>query len=137
VKLLPVEFWREAKLCTAVHGWLLSHAGVARAFWPGGSTDEALSRLQTRCATALATFRGSSDSLLLPGPCRGGTQPIGGITWLDWDEEFDDTAIPLPQIVGHTSNPGGARQKGRSWCLDGRQTTFALLDEGELTVCCA
>lgn len=134
-KHLSSDFWKSAKLATFVNGWLISHAGVTREFWPEAPTpDAALTFLLGRCANALAQLRGFPDPLLLPGTCRGGTQAVGGITWQDWDDEFDDTAIPLPQIVGHTSNPIGPRQKGRSWCLDGCQTSYGVLNQGELEV---
>jgi 3',5'-cyclic AMP phosphodiesterase CpdA len=127
-KHLPAAFWAAARLATFVNGWLISHAGVARPFWPEvPSPDAALATVLERCANALAQLRGFPDPLLLPGTCRGGTQPVGGITWQDWDDEFNDAAIPFPQIVGHTSNPVGPRQKGRSWCLDGCQTSFGIL----------
>jgi hypothetical protein len=132
-KHLPASFWTAAKLATFVNGWLISHAGVARAFWPEApDPDTALALLLERSANAQAQLRSFPDPLLLPGTCRGGTQAVGGITWLDWDEEFDDSGIPFPQIVGHTSNPIGPRQKGRSWCLDGCQTSYGILEGSEL-----
>ena len=57
---------------------------------------------------------------------RGGEQPCGGITWQDWNDEFRDD-LPCPQLVGHTSSSDGARQQGRSWCIDGGQTCYACL----------
>jgi hypothetical protein len=40
---------------------------------------------------------------LQPGRARGGLNDVGGITWQDWDHEFE----PIPhwnQIVGHTTH---------------------------------
>jgi len=66
---------------------------------------------------------------------RGGEkQERGGTTWQDWNLEFSDDEIPLPQIVGHTRSASGARQQGRSWCLDGRQTCYGRLEPEALTV---
>ncbi len=49
---------------------------------------------------------GKINPWLDAGFARGGLQAIGGMTWLDWNEEF----APVPyvnQIVGHTqlTNP--------------------------------
>jgi hypothetical protein len=66
-------------------------------------------------------------SILTAGKSRGGEQEAGGITWLDWEEEFVDE-IPYSQIVGHTRGHG-PRNIGRSWCLDGSQTCWGMLDE--------
>ncbi|MEY4487833.1 MAG: hypothetical protein RIQ79_341 [Verrucomicrobiota bacterium] len=126
-KNLSPEFWQNARLFADVNGWLLSHAGVARTFWPV-RTDlaESLATLEDICRTALRTIPEKSSPLLRAGQMRSGDQAVGGITWLDWIFEFEDN-LPCPQIVGHTASPEGARQNGRSWCLDGRQTNYGVL----------
>ncbi|MCC5841421.1 MAG: hypothetical protein JJT96_15000 [Opitutales bacterium] len=48
-------------------------------------------------------------------------------------EAFVDSDELPPQIVGHTSRSGPDR-KGRSWCLDGEQTCYGILDGNELEV---
>jgi len=73
-------------------------------------------------------FDQEDHPLFSPGKARGGTQPVGGPLWLDWDEEFTD-ALPLPQLVGHTVGKA-PRQKGRSWCVDCRQTVYVVLQDG-------
>jgi len=126
-KGLPVEFWDEARLFVCVNGYLLSHAGVARRFWREAATvAESLDALQRNCDEAIQTIRHLPHRLLTCGAARGGDAPVGGITWLDWDKEFTDD-LPLGQIVGHTGSDAGARQKGRSWCIDGHQTCHGLL----------
>lgn len=133
-KGLTTEFWSKSRLFTQVDGWLLSHAGIAFQFWPQGqSVDAALAALEKESAHALVTMKRGPHPLLQAGKSRGGEAAIGGMTWLDWDEEFEDT-LPLPQIVGHTPSNLGARQKGRSWCLDGNQTCYGILTKAGLTV---
>lgn len=133
-KHLPKEFWDDARLFVAMNGFLMSHAGLAREFWPrADSTDASLAALQRECAEALVTMRREPHRLLDAGSVRGGDAAIGGITWLDWDAEFTDE-LPLPQIVGHTGNAVGARCKGRSWCIDGLQTCYGLLTPSGLEV---
>jgi len=57
------EFWNRGQLFATAHGFLLSHAGVAAAFWPvrqssgqaaAESVDASLSQLWTTCREALA-----------------------------------------------------------------------------------
>lgn len=133
-KDLPPEFWQSARLFVEVNGYLLSHAGVASALWPVRATfAESVATLDLACATALRTMTVKSSPLLRAGEVRGGDQAVGGITWQDWDHEFTD-ALPCPQVVGHTADLGGARQNGRSWCLDGRQTTYGVLTPEGLRV---
>jgi len=125
---LPLDFWTNARLFIAVNGWLLSHAGLAACYWPQAETVErSLEILQENCVGALLMMRFGPQHLLAAGQVRGGTAPVGGLTWQDWNDEFAD-ALPLPQIVGHTIDElAGARANGRSWCIDGGQSCYGML----------
>jgi hypothetical protein len=131
-KLLPDAFLKRGKLFAEMNGHLISHAGLAKQFWPEAhTTPAALEELDQRCHKTLLTLPYHEDPLLQSGKCRGGSQPTGGITWLDFDHEFEDQ-LPLPQIFGHTPSfsertTERARRKGRSWCLDGAQTLYGML----------
>jgi 3',5'-cyclic AMP phosphodiesterase CpdA len=128
-KAIRPEFWGSGQLFATAHGFLISHAGVAAEFWPPSETREAsLAQLWDDCELALAQAKQRRHSILEPGRVRGGDkQERGGIIWQDWNMEFSDEDIPLPQIVGHTRSAEAARQKGRSWCLDGEQSCYGLL----------
>jgi len=39
------------------------------------------------------------------------------------------SSVPMPQVVGHTASPSGVRQKGKSYCIDGAQTCYALVEK--------
>jgi len=133
-KALRPEFWQRARCFVKAHGFLISHAGVAGELWPESeNVDVALDLLDERCEKALAQANHKRHPVLAPGRVRGGVG-MGGINWQDWNLEFSDKDIPLPQIVGHTRSASGARQNGRSWCLDGEQTCYALLDVQGLVV---
>ncbi|TAG32523.1 MAG: hypothetical protein EAZ36_02130 [Verrucomicrobia bacterium] len=137
-KHLAPEFWSQTCLCVGVNGWLLSHAGLASAHWPVRPTlDESLAALQQICRAAHQSITKPTPipchPLLTAGRVRGGDAFVGGLTWLDWDDEFADE-LPMPQVVGHTSNQLGARQKGRSWCIDGLQTCYGTLTSAGFAV---
>lgn len=133
-KGLTPEFWQNTRLFVCVNGWLLSHAGLAPALWPQRPTiTDSLAALNEECQTALLTMKREPHPLLQAGRARGGNASIGGITWLDWDDEFSDS-LPCPQIVGHTGSAQGARKKSRSWCLDGHQTCYGVLTSEGLRV---
>jgi len=126
---LDDTFWCTTQLVAMVHGYLISHAGVAGRFWRDDlAPAEAVSALEQHAALALAHVTDHYFPLLGCGGARGGREPIGGVTWLDFNFEFDDHEIPWPQVVGHTASSVGARQRGRSWCLDGNQTCYGVLD---------
>ena len=131
---LDAAWWGDCRLFRVVNGFLVSHAGVAADFWPGRpALAESLAALQARADGALRDM-GAFDPILGAGVSRGGGQPTGGLTWLDFNGEFRDE-LPLPQIFGHTPSAAGARRRGRSWCLDGRQTCYGLLRrDGSLQV---
>lgn len=133
---LRPEFWQAARFFVEAHGYLISHAGVAGAFWPEAATpSESLQRLEETCEDARRDANKRRHAILAPGRNRGGSDDaLGGIIWQDWEQEFSDDDIPLPQIVGHTKSARGARQKGRSWCLDGAQSCYGLLDANGLDV---
>jgi len=117
-----VEFWLEARLFV-----------VAEHCPATDSANDSLHLLEEKCKVALAIMRHGPQPLLAAGKTRGGDTPIGGLTWFDWNDEFSDD-LPLPQIVGHTADEVGARQKGRSWCVDGNQSYYAVLENGECEV---
>ncbi len=134
---LSPDFWNDARLFVYVNGWLLSHAGVARSFWPDTSDlQTSLDSLELEASRAISTTHAilaPPHPLLQAGRVRGGDASVGGITWLDWDEEFVDV-LPIPQIVGHTGSKSGARQKGRSWCIDGQQSSYGILTSTALSI---
>jgi hypothetical protein len=135
-KHLSARFWSASRLSVIVNGWLLSHAGLSPRLLPFRATaNDSLAALEQLEAEALQSIASATapHPLLQAGLVRGGDAPIGGITWLDWDDEFED-ALPLPQLVGHTLSREGARQHGRSWCLDGAQTCYGVLTEDFLQI---
>lgn len=69
------------------------------------------------------------------GFARLGTQKVGGITWLDWQKEFQP--IPdLNQIVGHSElwiPEQKSAHNSKNYCLDTRSNHIGILEDGKLT----
>ena len=109
-------------------GWWLSHAGFQPKWVKNGkplySSEDLLASLLAGEAPPMATE---------VGECRGGEMRAkGGLTWLDWYDEFED--IPgFPQIVGH-SQGRQPRQKGVSWCIDTGLHHYGMITDGEFSV---
>ncbi len=134
-------FWEDCRLFQCINGTLVSHAGVAGRFWNGDlPLHESLEALDADCREALNKVALELSPLLDAGYVRGGRSPVGGLTWLDFNQEFNDAEIGPGQIFGHTASREGkprdrARHKGRSCCLDGHQTCYGrLLRDGRLEI---
>ncbi len=106
-------------------GFLLSHAGLHPSF---GLTKEQQLRTEVwECLDHLEN--GLMHPLVGAGVIRGGSQPYGGITWLDWREI---EPIGWKQIVGHTRGVE-PRCSGDNWCIDTHLRHCAVLED-EVTI---
>jgi len=69
------------------------------------------------------------------GFSRAGLQEAGGITWLDWQKEFQP--IPdLNQIVGHSEvrlPEQKSTYSSKNYCLDTKSRHIGILEDGEFT----
>lgn len=67
------------------------------------------------------------------GFARWGTQKVGGITWLDWQKEFQP--IPdLNQIVGHSKliiPQQKSTYNSKNYCIDTKSDHIGILENGE------
>ncbi len=132
-ELWDEAFWKDLKGAVLLDGWLFSHAGVHAGWWPEDLPDS-----QARADWLDQQWREGFDhifdqsepAIFSVGKVRGGTAPLGGPIWLDFDEEFED-ALEVPQIVGHT-RCAKQTQKGRSYCIDMMQSAYAILEGGEV-----
>lgn len=126
------EFLLRWSLASAAHGILVSHAGVARRYWPWAAAADRSEQAkvflnEAKNAWLRWLLKNEEGPLFEVGPGRGGRNaPVGGPLWLDWDSEFVDD-LPLPQVVGHTRGRE-PRRKDRSWCIDAAQSFVGLID---------
>lgn len=129
-KILTWENWRKFQLFCEFGGYLISHAGFHPSYWNFYKTkEENLDALWDEADDALRLISIKSSRLFGCGQARGGRLNYGSPIWLDWEYEFTDNPEIPPQICGHTAFENCIRKIGRSYCLDGHQTTFALIDK--------
>lgn len=127
--------WLKFNLFCEFNGTVFSHAGIHPFLWDLEKTkDENLNNLYKESRTTLENICFNTPSRLLGcGHTRGGYENFGGLTWLDFSEEFVHYDI-INQIVGHTRRSNTARYKGSSYCLDGGQTIYGILNHHGLKI---
>jgi len=126
------DFLSQLEPFALVQGFLMSHAGLHKEHFPSPST-KALQELHKDLSQKIAKLpEQRPPALAAVGIARRGLDPIGGLAWLDWFHEFEDS-LPWPQIVGHTliNEPDS---KGRSWNLDTRNGSYALIQNSEIQI---
>lgn len=119
---------------TDPNGFLISHAGLHPSYLPyipgGNLYSFNWEWLEKRLKEAQDKARaGIADSLLMAGRSRGGGEPFGGITWLDWS---DFEPIPgIRQITGHSPSNSPRRildsNYDDNWCLDTHLNHYGIL----------
>ncbi len=131
-----VKEWNQ-DFCARLHplffanGYAISHAGLHRAHFANLAgkqppTLDDLLALSLKLKNSLDDLQtGIDPQLFAVAKARGGADPVGSLTWLDWGSEFEDD-LPWPQIVGHTVQPKPQRN-GRSWNIDTRGCHYGLL----------
>ena len=149
-KYLSYETKQAFRIFTKVGAYTLSHAGFHEATLGYAKREVEKDALET-------AFAGGYDAIFGAGRARGGSHPVGGPTWLDWNFEFEHID-DFPQIVGHT-NGKDVRVKGpntthtqfnqdgtvevhepgtKSYCIDTALHNIAWLDNDVVTFerCC-
>jgi len=104
------------KLSYYTQDYLCSHAGIYPSLIPITVKDIPV-WLQFEEQKILENMKRNIISPLLKvGFSRYGSEMFGGITWLDWNEEFEPIE-GLNQIVGHTRNKE-VRRNFNNYCID-------------------
>ena len=100
--------------------WLLTHAGTVNAYV--NECKDAADAAERLCVFFERRLQGGRMRALFDAvsPMRGGHDLNGCIFWSDWSEltTWRDAELLLPQIVGHTAQPGGYARHGNLWCVD-------------------
>jgi hypothetical protein len=122
--LLATRGWPHA--AAAAGAWLVTHAGVHPGLAGGlpAAADECAAELNDRW------HRGAGDPLFdWIGPARGGSDPHGGILWLQAGEWPRDAASHWLQISGHVPQREPRLLAPGRWSIDmgGRGGRLAAL----------
>jgi hypothetical protein len=137
--ILTEKGWNILRLCYYEQGFLLTHAGVHLYFRGKNNlgTQEMLNRIKSETEKALHDARnGKKNPWLDAGFARGGLKVVGGITWLDWYDEFEPVPY-LNQIVGHTelrTPEEKSTESSRNYCLDTKNSHIGILEDGVLCI---
>lgn len=68
------------------------------------------------------------------GRARGGNQKIGGITWLDWDGEFEPIE-GLNQMVGHSFQQNNKIDiRDNNYCIDTNLNEYLMICNGKIKI---
>lgn len=136
--ILTKKDWNQLRLYYYEQDFLLTHAGV-HSYLLGKtdlSTQEMLNQIKSETEKALHEIQnGKIDPWLDAGFARGGRQVVGGVTWLDWYDEFEP--VPhLNQIVGHTELRKPEKKiigNSENYCLDTKNRHIGILENGIFT----
>ncbi len=116
--------------------WLFSHAGIHPGFLShrhGSLRSQA--RTLEREAFLTAAGGGITD-FLEAGQARRGMAPYGGVTWLDFEDEF----LPvhgINQVVGHTRGTTVRCiqvASSRNYCLDAMSRYYGVLSGSQFQI---
>jgi len=133
------EFFTEHfKIVHRTQGFTLSHAGLSDKHIPYGLTPEDL--IEKIIPVVWKNFRDFTrpHNYLISGAgyCRGGDCNIGGVLWLDWNNEFYASVDIGKQIVGHThvKEPQclAMNTPYESWNLD-TEKDYGIIIDGRMT----
>jgi hypothetical protein len=131
-EILTRNDWDKFRPVYSEQGWMLSHAGWHKNILPV-RCDLSHKQLIDFAEKSLAKVKqGSSCYVFNSGKRMQHTQYFtGGITWLDWCEEFEDID-GLKQIVGHTEYRKPDK-KGESWNVDTGCRYYGVLQDDKFT----
>jgi hypothetical protein len=102
-KILNIDDWCKMKLHHFEYGIHFTHAGAAKEFFEHpikGMTNETILETIKKAETRFYN-REQSDIIGGAGFCRGGMNPVGGITWNDHNQEANPVR-DITQVYGHT-----------------------------------
>jgi hypothetical protein len=132
-------FWEKIKIAHKSQGFIFSHAGIMMNHLKYGESVDSL--ITEVLPDVWRNFRNElhSRNYLISdvGACRCGNASIGGILWLDANNEFYPSPDIGKQIFGHTTfrepQVYAKDTEYESWCLDTVQH-YGVITDGKLEI---
>ena len=132
-KILSKEDWEKLEPFYIVQNFYLTHAGIHPKLI---KNNRIFNTVFIETKKAFNDIKNGNYSLWFgAGKSRRGYQQFGGITWLDWNEEF----VPIPninQIVGHTTfyyPQVKHTENSKNYCLDTQNRHIGILEDGKFS----
>jgi hypothetical protein len=142
--VLTASDWEQIGLCHFSQRFLFSHAGIHERWFRHSIHGVTVGYVKKVCEIGRQNLlNGNPDPIFMAGHARGGgygRQP-GGITWLDFNHEFDPID-GLNQIVGHTPHsdpehlgvvkwmPNRIRPRSINYCVDFNSRWITVVEDG-------
>jgi hypothetical protein len=102
-EVLTLEDWDKLKYFHHENNWWFSHAGLTK-YWFAHPMGEPITedRVQKIIDYSIIKQRmdNGDNAIWSPDEARGGSSPVGGILWCDWNRL--DLIPDFRQVVGHT-----------------------------------
>ena len=134
-EILTLKDWDKLKLYHHEQSFLMTHAGLHPSLL--GESKNMLATIDNKTERALKDAdKGKSHPWLDCGYARGGYSKIGGLTWLDWQEEFEPVH-DLNQIVGHTCDKEPRKwieKDSENYCIDTENKHYIVIENGKVTI---
>lgn len=129
-KILTKEDWDLLQFYHFEQKFLLTHAGLHPSFVKGIS--DIIYTLKALLDKAISEIEdGEIEPILDAGLARGGLNPFGGITWLDWHDEFEPISN-LNQIMGHTEVKvpiEKSTENSSNYCIDTKNRHIGFIEK--------
>jgi hypothetical protein len=129
-QILTKQDWDKFKWYYVLDDYLITHAGLSYSHL-GNLTNftipEIIKFLDKNIVNAnIALEINQAHWLFMAGQYRGGQQKTGGITWVDFDNEFEPIA-GIKQLAGHTEKSNIRYLDGKNnICLDTSLNHYAV-----------
>ena len=131
-------FIERFKLAHRSQNWTFSHAGIIPQHFPYGyNIDQLVNELLPDVWRNFRNLEYTHNWLVSgAGISRGGCHAVGGVTWCDWNMEFNASDMVGKQVCGHTHvrEPSceAINTDYESWNLD-TEKDYGIIIDGRMT----
>jgi len=134
-QIMSLADWRKLVPYYFNQGWYFTHAGISKYIGEhpiNGFDPLSFNKTIERDYESMIMCNSFHSTCFRVGRYRGGRAKSGGITWCDFNHEFEPIE-GLKQVFGHTplKEP---KNIGDNWCIDTHLKHVAIIENGLLRV---